>query len=239
MESQSRGDIAGMAPDLAHRMTSMLSAVEREADRLLEEARVQAEQQVELARRQADGLVAERQRRISELSDELIERTQSLLDRLDETAPIRESFDRLLQALGHAADRLAFEISSEEGVRPPEQASASAPPPPAATPPPPPPPVSEPEPEVAAPPPEAVDPTRVRQLRPPMVPPPVPTGQDPQLVQQARQAAIQMAAAGTTRSQVATHLRASLGFTDPDPLLDEIFGAGTADDARVPWAASS
>ncbi len=259
MESESGGEMAGMAPDLARRMSSMLGAVEQEADRLMEEARAQAEQQVELARRQADGLVAERQRRISELSDELIERTESLLERLDETAPIRDSFNRLLRALSHAADRLAFEIESDDGGRAAErgaapQAQAAAPPAPE-----PPPPPSEAEPE-PAPPPPIEEPTRVRHLRPspessPIRPPApaagaeaapaggwgwsTPPGQDPQLVQRARQAAIQMAAAGTTRSQVATYLRGSLALTEPEPLLDEIFGAGTADDARVPWAASS
>ena len=252
MESESGGEMAGMAPDLARRMSSMLDAVEREADRLMEEARVQAEQQVELARRQADGLVAERQRRISELSDELIERTESLLERLDETAPIRDSFNHLLQSLSHAADRLAFEIESDDGGRRAAPATAA----PAPEPPPPPPPRAEPE----SPPRSVEEPTRVRHLRPSLEPsgvrPPAPAaegeaaaaggwgwatppGQDPQLVQRARQAAIQMAAAGTTRSQVASYLRGSLGIDEPDPLLDEIFGAGTADDARVPWAASS
>jgi hypothetical protein len=38
---------------------------------------------------------------------------------------------------------------------------------------------------------------------------------------------------------VAAHVRGSIGLANPEPLLDEIFGAGTADDARVPWAATS
>jgi vacuolar-type H+-ATPase subunit H len=250
METESGGELARMAPDLARRMSSMLGAVEREADRLLDEARAQAEQQVELARRQAAGLVAERQRRISELSDEVIERTESLLERLDETAPIRDSFNRLLEALGHAADRLALEIESSGGAPATEQ--ATEPPHEAAAPPP--------EPEPAPAPVREPEPTPVRHLRPPAGLPPLqpagpaaedeaarasgwgwstPPGQDPQLIQRAREAAIQMAAAGTTRSQVASYLRGSLGVSEPEPLLDEIFGAGTAGDARVPWAASS
>jgi hypothetical protein len=53
---------------------------------------------------------------------------------------------------------------------------------------------------------------------------------------EARQAAIQMAAAGNTRTQVEAHLRDFLKIEEPTPLLDQVFGAATAGDARVPWA---
>jgi hypothetical protein len=45
-----------------------------------------------------------------------------------------------------------------------------------------------------------------------------------------------MAAAGNTRSQVETQLRDFLGVSDPNALLDQVFGAGTGADSRVPWA---
>jgi len=47
--------------------------------------------------------------------------------------------------------------------------------------------------------------------------------------------AIQMASAGSTRGDIRGHLTRALGVPDPEATLDEIFGAGTADDARVPW----
>ena len=64
-------------------------------------------------------------------------------------------------------------------------------------------------------------------------------GDDAELVQRARHAAIRMAAAGTTRGEVAIHLRDSLRLANPSSLLDEIFGPGTTGDARVPWAIGS
>jgi hypothetical protein len=53
---------------------------------------------------------------------------------------------------------------------------------------------------------------------------------------EARQAAIHMAAAGSTRGQVDTQLRDFLGVARPEPLLDQVFGAGSEPDTRVPWA---
>ena len=47
--------------------------------------------------------------------------------------------------------------------------------------------------------------------------------------------AIQMASHGSTRGDVRGHLSRNLGIPDPERMLDEIFGAGTPDDARVPW----
>ncbi len=47
--------------------------------------------------------------------------------------------------------------------------------------------------------------------------------------------AIQMASAGSTRGDVRGHLNQALGIADAEPTLDEIFGPGTGDDARVPW----
>lgn len=52
-----------------------------------------------------------------------------------------------------------------------------------------------------------------------------------------RLVAMRMAAAGQTRNQVGDHLHHSMGVTDPEPILAEVFGAGSAGSARVPWAA--
>jgi hypothetical protein len=66
----------------------------------------------------------------------------------------------------------------------------------------------------------------------PPTPPPV-AGQAPA---EARQTAIQMAAVGSTRAQVETQLRDVFQIDDPVAILDQVFGAGTAGDTRVPWA---
>ena len=45
------GDFAALAPDLTRRIGSILDAVQREADKMLAEARREAQQQIELGRR--------------------------------------------------------------------------------------------------------------------------------------------------------------------------------------------
>jgi vacuolar-type H+-ATPase subunit H len=62
---------------------------------------------------------------------------------------------------------------------------------------------------------------------------------DDQVWIDARQAAMQMAAAGATRGEVDAHLRDALGVADPAPVLDQIFGADTSEAAKVPWAIAS
>jgi hypothetical protein len=178
------GDFAALAPDLTRRIEVILEAVQREADKMLDEARGEARRRVDTGRRQADGLLADRRRRIAELSDTLIERTESVVAQLEETQLVRDSFGRLLQALAESADRLTEEV------------------------------VAAPEPQSG--------------------PPPPPPADRPWI--EARQAAIRMAAAGNTRAQVETHLRGVLSVPDSTALLDQVFGAATAGEARVPWA---
>ena len=76
-----------MAPEISRRVASILDAVEHEAARLREDARVEAARYSENARRRADDLVVERQRRISELSDELVARSEAVVARLGDAAP--------------------------------------------------------------------------------------------------------------------------------------------------------
>lgn len=73
-------------------------------------------------------------------------------------------------------------------------------------------------------------------------PPAVPPGPDPepeswQGVDDGRLVGIQMAAAGRTRGQVRDYLHNQLGLGETRSILDEIFGEGSAEDARVPWTA--
>jgi hypothetical protein len=192
---------------------AILEAVEREADAMREEAREKARRYEEDARRRADALLADRRRRISELSDELIARLETLLQGLEGAEEARAAFEGLVKALGDAAARIAAKASGE--AEPPPVAAAEPSPPPA--PPPEPGPSREPAP---------------REVPPPSEPP---RERDPR-ADGAHIVAIQLAAAGRTRGQAASHIRESLGIADPAPVLDEVFGPGTGEDATVPWA---
>lgn len=215
-----------MAPEVSHRVSAILDAVEQEAARLREDAREQAQAYVEDARRRADELVAERRGRIAELSDELVAKSEALVDQLAEAAPVRQSFENLVRALGEAADRLSEEVErtapdfeppafgDRQDATPPADpqaptAQGSAPASPA-------PPTPPPSADVRA---EA------------------PIGPAPNQPDSVRTIAIQMAGAGWTRYDVGKHLQQSLGVGDTEPILEEIFGSGSPDDARVPWTA--
>ncbi len=213
----------GIAGEVSRRVSSILDAVEEEAARLREEARREAALYLEEARRQGDEALAERQRRIGELSDELIAKTEAVVARLDDAEPVRQSFENLVRALGDAAERLSREAEHGRdrfqpppfGTQPPR---AAVQPPPSTSPPPA---AAQPAP-IPAPPPAA-------QPQPAPVPAPPPDS--------IHTIAIQMATSGWTRREVGDHLQRTLGFSDPEPVLDEVFGAGSADDARVPWTA--
>lgn len=51
----------------------------------------------------------------------------------------------------------------------------------------------------------------------------------------ARLVALQMAVAGGNRGEVGAHLRRAFDLNEPDSILDDIFGSGTAADKRVVW----
>jgi hypothetical protein len=245
VDSRLDQEFASLAPELSRRIGSILDTIQREADKLLDQARVEAQRHVDDGRRQADELISERRERLARLSESLIARSEQVLSQLEETERVRRSFGRLLDALADAADRIADEARATAAIppNPPLQASPPTPPPPAPLgltahaplfastappPPPPPPPVSAPVHEPAEPPPPAAPPA------------PSPAAQHEQTVDrawvEARQAAIHMAAAGNTRGQVEVQLRDFLGVAEPGALLDQVFGAGSEADARVPWA---
>ncbi len=334
----------GIAPEISRRVASILDAVEREADRLREEARAEAARYTAEARAYADGLVAERQRRIAELSAELLSKSEAVVARLDDAAPVRQGFENLVRALGDAAERLAHETAvpgqefspppfhdvGRAAARPPEPPPTPQQPPayqqpsqpiyqqpappqeatyqqPAYAPPPEPayrqptyaPPPSyqpqaqdrpqpqpdapgafeypaQPSPLSYAPESHPPQPTQEREpahgsvengsdalpgpadganfpdqphparsptpaglaetLQPPQPPPAAPGWRD---LDEARMTAIQMATSGATRSEVRDHLERALGLRDSESILDEIFGVGSRDDTRVPWAGRS
>jgi hypothetical protein len=49
--------------------------------------------------------------------------------------------------------------------------------------------------------------------------------------------AIELAVAGATRADVDAELRRRFGVVSTGPLLDEVFGVGSAPGARLPWGA--
>jgi hypothetical protein len=51
----------------------------------------------------------------------------------------------------------------------------------------------------------------------------------------ARLVAIEMAVSGDTREMVGRRLREEFGLSDPKPVLDDVFGRGTASGSRMPW----
>ncbi len=53
----------------------------------------------------------------------------------------------------------------------------------------------------------------------------------------ARLVAIEMAVAGFTRSEVRDRLTREYGLADPLEILDDVFGAGSDGDSRMPWGA--
>jgi hypothetical protein len=224
-------EIESLAPELSRRLDAILSGIQGEADKMLEQARAEPSRQVVVdTNRQADELISKRRRRLAQLSDDLIARSEQVLVGLEETARLRDSFARLFSALSDAADRIAEEA----------RATAVLP----RTPPPPPPPAPAPPAELQAhaplfasttPMPEPVSPA-------PPAPPPSSTAMNSAATAvdrswvEARQATIHMAAAGNTRAQVETQLRDFLGVADPGSLLDQVFGAASGADSRVPWA---
>ncbi|MCO5327300.1 MAG: hypothetical protein M9964_09655 [Solirubrobacterales bacterium] len=274
------GPEGAAAPEISRRVGSILDAVEREAARLREEARVEAGAYLDNARRRADGLVAERQRRIGEISDELIAKSEAVIARLDDAAPVRMGFENLVRALGDAAERLAREAegTAADFEPPPFGATAAQPYVPAQ-------PVAQPPQHAQAPHPQPLyqppQPQHPHSAQP-LVHHPPQQHQEAQPAQQpayepaphparspvapgwrggvpaaggapapagggvrggaphgdeARMAAIQMAASGATRGAVREHLQRTLGLADPVPVLDEVFGPGSGEDAQVPWTA--
>lgn len=233
------------ASEVSHRVRGILDAVEREAERLRHDAREEAGRYLEQARQYVDGLVAERQARISALTDEIISRSETVLGRLEEAAPVRLGFENLVRALGDAAERLADEV---EGMHlgsvpaPPYWQTTPAVPGSAAATghqahqplPPMPHPQAQPQPQAAPPPPPS-------QYHPPAYPPAGPPAGGfaparPGAGQEICNLALQMAGAGRTRGEVETYLREQIGLALASEVLDGIYGAGSATDARVPWA---
>jgi hypothetical protein len=251
-----------ISPEISRRISAILDAAEREVSEIRRQAREEALRYMDYARRRADGLIAERQLRISRLSGDLVQRAEHLLAEVESAEPLRDALDDVVEKLAETAAGLAREAGSLDDFVPPPfdevapetpapgpapgPTPAPDPAPPPGPPPPPTPLPDPPEPPDPGPPaggawPQAVQPA-ASTPRPPEAAP-RPTGpaterRDPgqPSADGAHLLAIQMAAAGSTRAQIESHIRETLGIPDPRPILDDVFGPGTAPDATVPWA---
>lgn len=62
-----------------------------------------------------------------------------------------------------------------------------------------------------------------------------PAGGDTPVPSAARLVAIEMAVGGSSRAEVEEHLRERLGVGDPQPLLDDVFGAASHAHSKLAW----
>jgi hypothetical protein len=208
---------------------------------------------------QAESLLAqvESAQPLREALDELVRKLTAMAESLprqagDQSAFVPPQFGEAVAASPPQPDRPPVPTPGPTPV--PDPAPAPGPPapptplpdptpetPPAAAPAPPSPPPPSPAPPQ---PPGGAWPQSGRPAEPPVSPPPPErpgsprerSAPQPPSSTGAQLAAIQMAAAGSTRSAVESHLRDSLGVADPGPVLDEVFGPGTPADSTVPWA---
>ena len=244
MDEREGGDPATDYPvttEVSERVRSILAEAEAAATAIRREAEEQSRSSVRAARdeasrilaearRQADDLVEERVRRISELSGSLAAGAESLVGRFDQAQNVQRQFDELVEALGEASGALLDEVAGEPASTEPEAAA---------------------ERRFARPPAPVAEPAAAPAAAPEHAPaPPAPApnggstprpsnghgqnGGDEYLA--ARLVAFQMALAGGSRGEVDGHLRRAFELDPPDWLLDDVFGAGSASDARVSWA---
>ena len=158
-------------PELSSHLDAILDDVRAEADRILEGARRKAAVTADY-----DEAIDQRRLRLLELYDRLIARAELVLARMEDVEAGRESLERMVRSLGHAADELTLEVTAAAESTPGSE------------------------------------------------------------VTEGRERAIQMAAAGATRSQVESHLREFTELGNPHRLLDEVFGPASGDETRVPWS---
>jgi hypothetical protein len=258
-ESGSLGTRVNEIVDAVEREASKLrQEAEHDAAQIRQQAQDEARRYVEHARHQSDAMVAERAERIRELSDALMARAEEVLARLEYAVPVKAGFENLVRALGETAERLGSQDSSEfrepsweevRGTGPAQTAPGPGQPPPgypAQAPPPAysgeapapgtatvPPPGGYPQPGEE--PPASYQPPAQQPGYPPPAQQGAPGGAGWQGLDDAHRVAIQMAAAGSTRGEVEAHLAHAPAPTRVS-VLDEIFGAGSPAETRVPWA---
>lgn len=254
MERWRHGDIASELSEHVRLVVSSAeevgNAIRREAEEMavtrLREADEEARRRIGDARREADSLLAERRRRLADLSDAVMQRGESLLPQLEQADLLKRQLDRVLDAFNEAADQLVADGRPPDA---PRAAVASVERRPVATESP----TGEPQAADTASTDSGPNPFASLARRPQAraasegngVNGPA-YGADEQVgegergsrelghdqnrsacdFEAARVVARQMAVAGSTRPEVAAHLRRTFGGPNLHVILDDIFGGG-------------
>jgi len=183
---------------------------EQRAALTLAEAEAEARRVLEEARGDADELLAARRQQLTELSDSIVRAAESVLGDLELAAEARRALDGLVRSLQETAERIAAPAPGviDPGV-PPGRSSAGTPQNADA-------PVAETPPEAGAP----VAAARIDGNANGDASPDAARG-----FTGARLVAFQMAQAGSTRGEVAAHLRRTFAMRDAHEVLNEVFPA--------------
>jgi hypothetical protein len=183
----------------SQRASEIVEAVERAAAGILDDAEAEARRYVDESRRQGDRAAAERIRAVAELTESLVDRAEAL----------RGQLETLVSALDNARAQLEQAAGGGE-ARPQPAPAAPADQPPEAQPPPP-------------------APSRLRPVQADGIEEPESNSTSDKLsLSGARLLAIQMAVAGSSRSQIETRLKSELGVEDASRILDAVLGAEEA-----------
>ena len=251
--------------DAAEReVTEIRKQAREEALRYMEYARRRADGLVAERQLRISELSGELLARAEHLLNQ-VESAEPLREALDDLVrKLTETAEGLTREAGHLDDFVAPDFGEVVAETPPGPSPVPSPAPapdpaPEPGPPEPPTPVPEPAPE---PPPAAAAPERLRPVAPaetawpravrpavstpppePAPPPRAPEPEPPRAYEPeppsphaAQMVAIQMAAAGATRSEVESQLRYSLGVENPSSTLDDVFGPGSSPEDTVSWA---
>lgn len=232
-----------LGSDLAAHVEAIVRAAEREAhaaERAIADRRRSAEEEVRrylaAARLHADAEAAARAARIETLSTS----TRRLADELDDAVTaLRSELQRDEADLAGRIPRAPWPSSPPPASEPP---AASTPPTAASVP------ASAPEPTWT----RNVPPTPSPEAEPAAaaaqpatetaapLPTPAANGAftddaEPPVPSAARLVAIEMAVGGSSRAEVEEHLRTDLDVAEPQPLLDDVFGAASHAGSRLAW----
>ncbi|HYV16843.1 MAG TPA: hypothetical protein VE972_12585 [Conexibacter sp.] len=219
--------------EIAAHVEAIVQAAEREAraaERAIEERRRSAEEEVDrylaAARLRVDAEAAARAARLESLSTA----ARRLADELSDAATLlTDELRRADEEAAAALPRTPWLTSPAAESAPTPVATAPAPPAPA--------PEHKPEPEPAVEPTVEPEPvwSRGERVEPAQSDPtPFPTA-PPEVPSAARLVAIEMAVGGSSRAEVAAHLRETLGVVEADELLDDVFGATSHAGSRLAW----
>ena len=191
---------------MTDRLQTVIDAAERAADAIRHDAEEQARRHLAEAQRKADRMTAERVRMISELTDDLIRHAGAVRDHSEQmVSSLEDAITSVTGKLDEAA--LAESAGAEDGYEAPHLAPVPAP-------------STSPNPAV----PEAVADHTPPSPDPPVPAPEIPSTEPAAVSQEAILHATRLAVAGNDREEISRALREEHGVSDPDPIVDRVFG---------------